>query len=197
MFATTGTYYEVGNLGNASRFRSLASELENLVNREQQAQVAEYSEEKNADVSVAVAKGGLKHAKKYVVPKKEPFERCLAMIRRKAKNAAAVLVLDNLESIFETTDLMNELADLIILLDDPRYAAYHVKMLIVGIPHKIRDYFSKTKSRAPVANRLQELPEVSRLTDREATALIYRGFIEELRYAFGPNARQEITYHVP
>jgi len=197
VFALTKTHYEVGNLANASRFKGIAKELENLVDRKGDAEVTEYTEEKSAGASAGVFKGDLKHSKKHVKGRKEPFERCLEAIRKDGGSGPAVLVLDNLESIFDSADLMNELADLVILLDDPRYAKYRVRLLLVGIPHGVRDYFNRTKNRAPVANRLVELPEVSRLSDREATSFINRGFVDVLKYAFGPDARSQVTYHIP
>jgi Cdc6-like AAA superfamily ATPase len=197
VFSQDSVHFEVGNLANASRFKSVTKELENLVDREEESDVTEYTEEMSAGVTAVVAKGDLKHAKKYRVGKKEPFEKSLSAVRDRAGRRPAVLVLDNLESIFESKDLMDELADLIILLDDPRYAKYQVKLVLVGIPHGIRDYFNRTKSRAAVANRLQELPEVSRLSERAATALIHRGFVDGLKYAFGPQARSEVMYHIP
>jgi len=41
---------------------------------------------------------------------------------------------------------MDELADIIILLDDTRFAKLKVKILIVGTPTGVLDYFSKTKN---------------------------------------------------
>lgn len=81
-----------------------------------------------------------------------------------------------------TDPLLKELADLITLCDDERYSKYKVKILIVGVPSGVKEYFYKTPHHATVANRLVELPEVTRLEKAECDALVSRGFTEKLKY---------------
>ena len=57
-----------------------------------------------------------------------------------------------------------------------------VKILIVGVPSGVKEYFYKTPHHATVANRLVELPEVTRLEKAECDALVSRGFTEKLKY---------------
>jgi AAA domain len=198
VFAKTGTYYEVANLANASRLGSITKEIENVVNRTGQATVTGYKEGKSAKASVAVAEGQLTHEKEYEVGRQEPFEECLTLIRSRAgrPKRAAILVLDNLETIFGRRKLMTELADIIILLDDERYASHAVKLLVVGVPHRVREYFNETPNRATVANRLHEIPEVSRLSDKSAQILVYRGFVNMLKYAFAEHAQRDVINHI-
>ena len=64
-----------------------------------------------------------------------------------------IIVLDNLESIFSSEKLMDELADIVILLDDSRYAECNINILIVGIPNGVLHYFSQTKNVESVLNQ--------------------------------------------
>lgn len=180
-FSRTGVGFTVANLANASRLGSIAAELKNLVDREGKAKKTGYEEEKSAELDAGFANAGLSHLGQYEIGQMEPFEACLATLRKKAGRHPAVLVFDNLEAAF-TDPLLKELADLIILCDDDRYSQYAVKILIVGVPAGIKEYYYRTPHHATVANRLYELPEVSRLSKEECASLVRRGFIEKLKY---------------
>jgi len=176
-----GIPYTVANLANASRLGSITAELANVVQREGGARKSGYSETKSAEVSAVVAKGELAHTNEYVVGQKEPFEQVLAMLNQRSGGKQSVLVLDNLETVFESV-FLRELANLITLCDDEQYSRYNVKLIIVGVPSEVKSYYYKTPATATVANRLDELPEVSRLTPSECDLLVERGFVEQLRY---------------
>jgi len=187
--------YFSSNLANASRFQSINKEFENLLNRVNKKTKTSYTLSDNSSIegevgsnifTVFVAKiksvlsiGSQTH---YKINAKEPFEACLEYLYKKARKKQSVLVLDNFESILENKELLKELSDLILLLDDERYGAYNVKLLIVGTPDDILYYFSKISSNAPVLNRLKEITEVSRMTNTQANELIERGFKKELGY---------------
>lgn len=176
-----GVPYLVANLANASRLGSVVAELQNLIDREQQANKVAYEEEKSAELSAVMAKGTLSHTGQYEIGKKEPFEACLNFLNNKHGGKQTVLVFDNLEAAF-TEPLLKELADLIILCDDERYSSYKVKILIVGVPSGVKEYYYRTPNHMTVANRLTELPEVARLEKAECDALVERGFVEKLSY---------------
>ena len=108
----------------------------------------------------------------------------------------SVLVIDNLESIFKREDLMEELADIVNLLDDAKFAKFNIKLLIVGIPNGVLDYFAKTKNMEAVANRIEELPKVNSLTVAQTRSLVTKGFNELLKYGFSREQIEEITLHV-
>lgn len=182
VLADLDVHYEVANLANASRLGSITNELKNVVSRREEAEKTAYTESKSAEINAAVAKGALDHTGHFEYGQKEPFEACLAAIRSLAGSKRAILVLDNLEAAFTETSL-KELADLLILCDDERYAAYGIKMLIVGVPGGVREYYYRTPHHQTVANRLRELPEVSRLTHNQCDSLVRRGFEERLMYA--------------
>lgn len=181
-FAKQKVSYVVANLANASRLKSISAELTNIVNREGKPIKVGYDESKSASITAALASGELSHLGKYEIGQMEPFESCLAALRASAGSRHAVLVFDNLEAAF-TEPLLKELADLIILCDDTRYAKYGVKILIVGVPSGIKEYYYKTPHHTTVSNRLTELPEVSRLTPNECSDLVYRGLIDLLKYS--------------
>lgn len=200
-FLSAGVSFLVANLANASRLGTIASELKNLIDREGEAVKTGYEEEKSAEANAGFASGSLSHTGQYEIGQMEPFEACLAHLRNKAGRNAAILVFDNLEAAF-TDPLLKELADLIILCDDERYAKYKVKILIVGVPAGIKEYYYKTPHHATVANRLYELPEVNRLSKSECTSLVERGFVEKLKYAVADQAGLEkhvawITDRIP
>jgi hypothetical protein len=177
-----GVEVYIANLANASRLKSINAEFLNLVNREQQPKKIAYNETKKSDISAGFASGGLQHQNQYMLGEMEPFEACLSRIRNLSGDKRAILVLDNLESITDNSSLLTELADIIILLDDSRYASYKVGLLIVGVPGDLREYYQATPNLATVANRIREIPEVSRMTLQECKDLIHQGFIVELGY---------------
>lgn len=180
-FADLSVTYLVANLANASRLGSITAELKNLVDRQGKAIKTGYEEEKSAEASAGFATGSISHTGDYDIGQKEPFERALESLRAKAGRNPAVLVFDNLEAAF-TEPVLKELADLLILCDDQRYAEYRVKILIVGVPGGVKEYYYKTPHHSTVANRLYELPEVSRLQRDECAELIRKGFETKLRY---------------
>ncbi len=185
--------YLIANFANASRLGSITAELKNLLDRGGEAIKVGYEEEKQAGVNAAFATGSLSHTGQYSVGQMESFEACLCALRQKAGRLPAVLVFDNLEAAF-TEPLLKELADMLILCDDERYAQYNVHVLIVGVPGGIKEYYYKTPHHHTVANRLYELPEVSRLMPDESRELIHRGLIEELSYT--THEMEKITDHI-
>jgi hypothetical protein len=171
----------VANLANASRMGSITAELKNLVDREEKPRKTSFEETKAANLNAGIAEGSISHAGQYEIGTMEPFELCLAYLRKEADDAQSVLVFDNLEAAFND-DLLKELANLVILCDDDRYSKYKIKIMIVGVPTGIKEYYYRTPHLTTVANRLYELPEVSRLSKSECELLVRRGFSEKLKY---------------
>lgn len=200
--ADAGINFTIANLANASRLGSIAAELKNLVDREGGAIKTGFEETKSAGLDVVVASAELEHTGQYEIGKMEPFEASLAALRSKSGKNQAVLVFDNLEAIFESEPLLKELADLLILCDDERYTKYKTKILIVGVPTGVREYYYKTPHHSTVANRLYELPEVYRMSRAECDMLVDRGFLGKLGYKVAdmPALKEHvawITHRVP
>ena len=57
-----------------------------------------------------------------------------------------------------------------------------MRLLIVGVPSEVKSYYYRTPTTTTVANRLDELPEISKLSKTECDELIERGFLEKLGY---------------
>lgn len=188
--------YRVANCANASRLKSITAEITGALVAAGTAQKTGYTENKEASIKAVIAEGKLVHQDQYKLQLAEALEQAFADFRVKVEGNPAVIVLDNLESIFSKSELMNELADIIILLDDPRYARYQLKFLIVGVPNGVLEYFAKTKNLESVANRLEELPKVSGLTAPMVTTLVKTGFNDLLRMSLSPGAVSEVSGHI-
>lgn len=194
-FQKDSVNFIVANLANASRLGSIAGELKNLVDREGQSLKTSYKEGKDATVSAVVANAKISHTGDYTIGQMEPFEACLKYLHARSNGNPSALVFDNLEAAF-TEKLLKELADLIILCDDERYSKYKVKILIVGVPNGVKEYFYKTPHHSTVANRLVELPEVTRLERIECDNLVERGFTKKLNYKINdlPNLLRHVGW---
>ncbi len=190
--------YSVVNLASATKsaLGSIRKAIKNSLDRSGGKTLTEVEEAKSGGLTAPLASAELSHTKTYSVSEREPYEAALAHIRDVAKKRRAVLVFDNLEMIFEDKDLMDELAGLIVLVDDESYAKYDVKLLLVGTPSSIRDYFNSTPTRATVVNRLIEIPEVNRMSEVEAQNLVERGFESELSIFIRRNQKYSIIRHV-
>jgi hypothetical protein len=127
-----------------------------------------------------VAEGGLKSTREYDVQREDPLLPAFKRLREAAGRRPAILVVDNLELVLSSDPLMGELAALITLLDDERFSSLDVKLLLVGVPSVLKEYFLRTQGAQSVANRLTEVAEVSHLDREQVDALIERGFRELL-----------------
>jgi hypothetical protein len=169
----SNTKFEVANCANVARHGSFDEEFKNLLNHRGKAVEVSYKEKKEARINAAVASAGVDHEAHYDLPKPEPLE---ALLEALFKEGMSILVIDNLEAIMQSPINMQELGNVITLLDDSRYAKYKIKLLIVGVPSDIRSYFRQVANQATVANRLMEIPEVSKLKHEQVEVLVKRGF---------------------
>lgn len=186
----------IANLANAARLGSISAELQSLLDETVTARKVGYSTEKGAEANAAFAKGSLSQTNDYELVSKEPFKAILEHVRGEAGSGHAVLVFDNLEAIFGDEKLLREIGSLILLCDDERYAQYKVKVLLVGVPNDVKNYFYKTPYLTTVASRLTELPEVDRLTASACDELVHKGFIEKLRYTVNdiPGLQKHVSW---
>lgn len=90
---------------------------------------------------------------------------------------------------------MTELADIVILLDDSRYSACNLNMLIVGIPNGVLHYFRETKNAESVANRISEIDKVSGLDSGQVQSIVSKGF-QQLKVPLTGTSLKEISDHV-
>lgn len=188
--------YRVANCANASRLKSLTNEIIGVLVSPGTAQKTGFTENKEAAVKAVFAEGKLVHQDQYRLQLEDPLEAAFAHFSQQHDGKLAVIVLDNLESIFSNAERMDELADIIILLDDPRYARYRLKFLIVGVPNGVLEYFAKTKNLESVSNRLEELHKVGGLTQPMIATLVRIGYNDLLRFALSPGSLEEISRHI-
>jgi hypothetical protein len=172
-----GQSYLVANCANASRLGSLTSEICNVIIGSGHLIKTKQEDEMKAKASAVIADGELATKKEYEITRDEPLLQAFKIFDKDV-SGQKIIVLDNLESIFGSDKLMSELADIVILLDDPRYAICKVKFLIVGVPNGVLEYFSKTKNSESVANRIQEIEKVGSLSRPQVHELTKRGFAQ-------------------
>ena len=174
-----GAQTAAANCANAVRFGSLTEEIRKLVTSENPKRLSEVDEQMDARVKAVVAEGGLTSKRVYEMAEEDPVLECFRLLRERAGKAPAVLIIDNLELIFSSNEMMHELSSIITLLDDSRYSKYGVKLLVVGVPSGVREYLSQMH--ASVGNRLSEISEVSSLSKEEVATLVETGFVKLLR----------------
>lgn len=188
-------YISTANCANALRFGSLTKEIQDVAGVAQPKQLTSQGEEMSANVNAAVANGGLKSTNQFEIHRGDPLRQCLATVRASAGHRLGVLVIDNLEFIFQSKELMNELASIIAVLDDSRYSVFSIKFLLVGVPSEIKDYFLLNHS--SVANRLHEITEVEGLTNQQVGKLVEKGFQDLLKVRFDDRILDSWKSHVP
>lgn len=182
VFESADVYYEVINLVQASALGSLAAAFEDKLDRREELEKKEYEKSTSAGMKPSGVGADFKGTWKYVRGRKEPFERVLAYIRKKAgKWKRAVVVFDNFEQIASSEELCKQVSNCIILLDDPIYADYNVKIVLVGTPAGIDEILAKSGNIQTISSRLKEIPEVERMSVDEAKVLMRLGLEDLLR----------------
>ncbi len=211
VFADSKVEYLNCNMANASRFGSIAKELENTVDRElenihQATRTTSKKEgEATADMKAKLPFLGRMGAafrvlvsgekqKEYRIVQKEPVERAFEFLHQKNKKSTNVLVFDNFESIVGNTTLLEELSNIILLLDDERYGKYRTKILIVGTPVNILYVIVSVAASRPVARRIRQLDKLDPLSKDQVRELLRKGFEEEL--GFDVPSLDDIVEHV-
>ncbi len=153
-------------------------------------------EEMSASISAVVANGALKSKRKFKFAAKDPILASFFQLRKLAGSRKAVLVIDNLETIISNDTFMEELGNIIILCDDSRYSTYNIKLLLVGVPSCILEYFARLKNLSTVSNRVNELHEVSCFTFSQVSALVENGFNHLLKLKIPKNILDEWKTHI-
>lgn len=196
-FTAKDVYFILVNLADASRNGSIASELLKVAAGPGAKTVVGYDEKKGSQLGIpGTANGTFEHTDRIAIADEDPLHRAIKHVRKAAGAKPAFIVLDNLERIFSKPGLMEELADLVTLADDPRFLEQKVRFLIVGVPAGVKDFFNKTPSHRTVANRLIELNEVSRLSCEEAKKIVRAGFKRELDYAIQEGFEDRMLDHI-
>lgn len=187
--------YIVANCANASRKESITEEIFLNCIGEEISYKTGYKETKKTSVSFGL-KAELAHQGQYEIVQEDKLILAFKEISKNGSFDESVIVLDNVETIFKNPVLMDELADIIILLDDSKYAKYGVKFLIVGIPNKVVEYFSSIKNPTSVGNRIEEIPRVAGLTFNQILDLVTKGFSYYLKINLSTLEKADIAYYI-
>ncbi|WP_206052714.1 AAA family ATPase [Neptunomonas marina] len=188
------TPFIVANCANASRLNSITQEICNCIVEPGTVRKLGFDEEKAAGISAYFAKADVKHKGSFDIVQEEPLLEAFRLFHSTVPQKK-IIVLDNLESILNSEDLMTELADILILLDDSRYAAFNINILIVGIPYGVLQYFRETKNSESVANRINEIDKVSGLDENQVNKIIEKGF-SQLEILITTGTLDELAKHV-
>lgn len=189
--------YVIANCTLASSKGSLRNEIFSSCMPDHTSIKTSYSETKEAGLDAVVASAGISHEANYeLLPEDKLLTSFKQLSKKSSSDKPSVIVLDNVETIYNNSSLMDELADIIILLDDSRYAKYNVRFLIVGVPCGVIEYFSKSKNRSSVGNRISELPSVSGFTLKETQEIVNKGFNLHLNCELSPKVTEGIAGRV-
>ena len=189
------TYY--ANAGNAARYKSLTGVIELAIRDHEEREVTEFSQELGAEAKLFGLGGSGKAGRKYEVKRREALLEAFKDARKKAGKAATILVIDNFEAIFSKPDLMEELGNIILLLDDPDYAKYDIKILIVGVPSDVIEYYQRLPNLEPVTNRLTELlPLFSLKLGGQIEDFVHRGFVGHLKVPLSTSIIRQVALHL-
>jgi hypothetical protein len=181
VFAQQHVFYDVINLALASTNGSLSAAFEDKLSRQEKLEKEEYEISQSGGFKPGGVGVDFEGTWKYIKGKKEPFERLLAYIRTTAKKGKAVIVFDNFEQVVDDRNLCKQIANCIVLLDDPVYADYDVKIVIVGTPVGIDEALSQNGNIQTISTRLKEIPEVERMSPAEAKLLMRLGLEDQLK----------------
>ncbi len=186
--------FAVANCANGARKNSITKEIHDALVRTGAAGKSAYEETKVAGLDAVVASAQVSHKGMYSVKQDEPLLEAFKAFDQQ-HSGKKVLILDNLEALFSSRALMDELAHIIILCDDPRYACHQVQLLIVGVPDGVLKYFSGIENLRSVSNRLTELPRVSGMNVNQVRELVTRGF-KQLKVSATTAHLESIIEHV-
>ncbi len=197
VFSDERINYVVANCANASRNGSISDEIYSVCIDSGGSVKKSYKETKKAGISaLMVANAELSHEGKYEIIQEDKLLTAFEALSSKKRNEKSVIVLDNVETIFKNENLMGELSDIVILLDDSRYAKHNVKFLIVGVPNEVLQYFSTAKNPSSVGNRIEEIPRITGLDYPQVLDLIKRGFEEHLLIDMSETQIKRLSRHV-
>lgn len=167
------------NGGNAGRSGSLSKEIFNCCIPDGHLLKTSTEQKKEGSASAGFFGGKLEATNIFELHRDEPLLAAFKYLR--SKEDRTVLVIDNLEAISKSQNIIDELCNVILLLDDDRYAECNVKILIVGTPNGVFDFFGKTPNLSSVANRIQEVAKVSGLDLDQIRYFVRQGFIHKLK----------------
>lgn len=185
------------NCGNAGRSGSIVKEIFNCCIPEGHLLKTTTEQKKEASASAAIFSGKLEATNIFEFHRDEPLLAAFKYL--KSKEDRTILVIDNLEAICNSQAIIDELCNIILLLDDDRYAECNIKLLIVGTPNGVFDFFGKTPNLSSIANRIQEVAKVSGLDIDQVRYFVRQGFVNKLKIRMSEEQIEKfsklIAYH--
>ncbi|MFV1873178.1 MAG: AAA family ATPase [Oleiphilus sp.] len=195
VFEEENINYLAINAANASRKGSITQELYEKCFEGGDAEKTGYKETKKAGISV-VGTAELSHEAEYKVPVSDKLKLCYEKLYKQSGKKTTTIVLDNIETLFDNETLMGELSDILILLDDDDFAGFQVKFLLIAVPNNVLQYFSHAKNPTSVGNRIDELPRITGLSQRQVFDFVSRGFLKALQVNIPENFLKRISRHI-
>lgn len=177
------------NLAKTKRMGSITNIFKDELAKIEPYKKTKYTNIKNAGASTVFFSGELENQNRFEKIDGDPIREYINSFNKKKP----IIVLDNLESIFNNSKFMDELGDILTLLDDPDYKA---KFLIVGVPSEVIQYYSNKDLLKTVANRLTELPQVTGLNREQVEEFVKKGFVKELKVNLNEKKLKKISEHV-
>lgn len=193
VFSEYSVNYRTVNLSHANMNDSLLDAFLAKIASIEEEQVKERTTKTSGSFNPGGMGGGVEKTTTTVPLDLEPVERLFRLMKGTARKPS-ILVLDNFETIEQSENVIRQISNVVMLLDDEDYGKYHVKLCIVGVPLRLREYIAKQSNRTTILNRLVEVPEVSRMTPAEAREVLERGFEELLGLEFLDEKERERIY---
>jgi len=193
VFEENNIFYKVLNSATINQCDSISNAIELIISRIEPIEETGYDEKKLAETNAVILKARVEHTKKYDKKMIESYLNLITLIRKKAKKQKAFLVIENLEHIVKNDAMLKELSSLVLYLDDKEYSQHNVRILLVGTPNNLRDYFAKADETQTVINRLQELPEVANLTDSQVRQFSNKGLFTKLKFTVIEDAKKDFN----
>lgn len=174
--------YEVLNAATVITSGSIINAIISILSKLNPVKCTGYDEKKAATVSALFLESEIDHTNKYESQSPDPFLDLMKVLGDESKNKESFLVIENVEHLLDNQNYLKEISALLLYLDDEQYSKYNVRILIVGTPTNIRDYFASLYNGQTIINRVQEIPEVSVLSRNQTSALSKKGLIDKLKY---------------
>lgn len=184
VFKEKNVYFEVINLGYAKLHKDLIPVVrDKLGELEVQAKTEERSEVKSGFMPHNIGMQVTNTTSNSIIPRSD-LVSLFSRVRERAGSRVAVIVFDNFEQILSYDHIIDQIASILILLDDPVLASSSVKIMIVGVPGDIKAMVGKSSHATTISNRVTEIDEVERLSLAQSLELMERGFVQKLNLSF-------------
>lgn len=128
--------------------------------------------------------------------KDEILEDCYKKISETNTTKPSFIVFDNLEHLSNNL-LKQELISLIHNLDNQSYSKYNVRIMLVGIPDSLKDFFKDLNIFfEPIANRIREIPKLNGFEKNELSDFLEKTLKDTLFLNLTKTNLEDITNYI-